>query len=118
MFKRLEFLIVIVGLLWVNCMSSPTKFNSPPIITSLKAEPTSISIGETTEIVATAYDPEGKTVTYSWSAVSGYFIGSGSQVKYAVPVSCCAGLDEITVTVTDSQGQETRKTVKILISTG
>ena len=106
-----------VGLLLVGCMSSPSKFNSPPVITGLKAEPASISIGETSLISVTAYDPEAKAVSFHWSSNLGYFIGSGAEVRYAVPVSCCAGMDEITVTVTDSQGQETKKTVKIMIST-
>lgn len=116
--KKVGSLIVIslIGLLLVGCMQSPTKSNSPPVITGLKAEPTSITIGETSVISGTAYDPEGNALTFDWSSTLGYFIGSGSQVQYAVPVSCCGGIDEITVTVKDSKGQEARKTIKILIS--
>ncbi len=110
-------LITILGLILVGCaQKNPTSSNTPPVITSLKAEPGSIKVGESSVLTATAYDPEKENLTYQWSAVVGYFIGSGTQVKYSVPSSCCLTNDEITLTVKDSQGQENKKIIRMSIA--
>ncbi len=110
-------IITILALSLIGCAKkNPTNSNQAPVISSLKAEPSSIKVGESSILTATAYDLNGDNLTYQWSAVTGYFVGSGSQVKYAVPGSCCLSSDEITLMVKDSQGQESKKSIKIQIS--
>ena len=115
--KIFSLILIILGLMLVGCAKkNPTNSNQTPVITSLKAEPSSIKVGESSVLTATAYDPEKENLTYQWSSVVGYFIGSGSQVKYAVPSSCCLTNDEITLTVKDSQGQESKKIIRMSIA--
>ncbi len=74
--------------------------NQSPIISSLTANPTSISTGAVTTITCTVSDPDvGDTLSYSWGSASGTISGSGSQVSWTAPSS--SGTYTVNVTVSD-----------------
>jgi len=71
-------LVMFAGLIIISCLNdeSPTDSqNSPPVIQSLTVNPSSIIPGGTTIITCSAIDSDQENLTYSWSAVTGTFIG-------------------------------------------
>lgn len=81
----------------------------PLSYTSLSAQQTTVAIGGTTKITATA---TGDGLTYIWSASAGDIIGSGSQITYGAP-TCCAGQNTVTCIVKDSGGNQASKSITI-----
>ena len=61
--------------------------NHPPVISSLTANPSGIDINQTTTITCAASDPDGNSLTYSWTKNGGTFEGntSGSSVTWRAP---------------------------------
>lgn len=79
--------------------------------TSLSAEQSTIAIGATTKVTATA---TGDGLTYIWSASNGDIIGSGSQITYGAS-GCCGGTNTITCTIKDSGNHQESKSVSIVV---
>ncbi len=92
----------------------PTPGNQPPTITDLSANPAQIfvSSGESAAIAVTASDSDGDPLSYSWSATSGFLTGAGASVTYTA-ASCCAGVQTITVTVSDGRGGSAQQSVNV-----
>lgn len=88
---------------------APQPTTTPLTYTSLSAQQTTIAIGETTKITATA---TGDGLSYVWSASAGDIIGSGSQITYGAP-TCCAGQNSVTCVVKDAGGNQASKSVAI-----
>jgi hypothetical protein len=59
--------------------------NRPPQLVSLVADHTTIGLGETVTVTASATDPDGDTLSYSWTATAGLVTGSGSQITWTAP---------------------------------
>ena len=77
---------------------------------TLSAEKTTVTIGKTTKISATA---TGNGLTYTWSLNgTGDLIGSGYQITYS---PCCTGQNRITCVVKDSGGNQVSKSVIITV---
>src|SRR6202011_4527944 len=57
-----------------NIVNAPA--SAPPTI-SCSANPSSVTLGGSTAITAVASSPEGRPLTYSWTASSGTISGSG-----------------------------------------
>jgi hypothetical protein len=76
---------------------------------SLSVEKAVIGIKEETVITATA---TGSELKYQWKASAGKIIGSGANVIFAGS-HCCMGVNEITCTVTDSNGKSISKSTNI-----
>ncbi len=74
--------------------------NNPPKILSLTATPETIEAGATTTITCTATDPDGDTLSYTWSATGGSIQGERNKVTYKAPDE--AGTYSARVTVTDN----------------
>jgi len=81
----------------------PPSSNAAPEIMSLSVNPPQVLIGKNADVVADARDADGDGLTYTWSADRGTLFGSGSTVVYA-SAACCAGSDNIRLTVTDARG--------------
>ncbi|MBU2584259.1 MAG: hypothetical protein KKH32_02895 [Bacteroidetes bacterium] len=89
--------------------------NNPPIINSLISDKLVIRVGETAKLTVDATDAEGDALTYSWFALLGDIIGNGSTVRYSASY-CCAGINDITVTVKDSRGASASKTITLYVN--
>jgi outer membrane protein OmpA-like peptidoglycan-associated protein len=58
----------------------PPAANRPPTVTC-EAERATIAPGETVGLRATASDPDGDSLTYSWSSTAGRITGTGASVR-------------------------------------
>jgi hypothetical protein len=76
--------------------------NHAPTITSLTANPVSVSTGAATTITCAASDADSDPLTYTWSAASGALSGSGAQVTWTAPAS--SSTYSISCTVSDGNG--------------
>lgn len=83
--------------------STPLQYNS------LSAQSTTIAIGATTKVTASA---TGEGLTYTWSVSAGDIIGNGAEITYGAP-TCCAGQNTITCTVKDAGGNSQAKSLII-----
>ena len=88
--------------------------NQPPTISSLTANPTTVSTGAVSTITCTASDPDVDTLSYTWTATGGTISGSGSQVSWTAPVT--SGTYTITCTVSDGKGGSDTKNVNIMVT--
>ena len=84
--------------------AKPVMVNRPPTV-SCSANPTSVMQGSGTavEVRANASDPDGDTLTYSWSASGGRVEGSGPTARW-IPGDAAPGTYTITVRVDDGHG--------------
>ncbi len=96
-----------------NKMTNPR--NQAPVITGLTVNPETAALGSVIEVQAQAFDPENEALTYHWSAASGYFIGTGEKVSFNSAYCCVAGLNEITLKVTDPQGYSAERKIWVYI---
>jgi len=94
--------VLITILLHLACSSdSPTEpENSAPVISSLTANPSSVTTGNVTTITAIATDPDGDNLTYTWTTTQGTFSSTtGSSVQWTAPST--PGNYSVTCTVND-----------------
>jgi uncharacterized protein (TIGR02145 family) len=97
--KTAEILCVIVLLLLVH---SCKKENKPPTINSIQFNPTEIITNSVVTLTATATDPEGDNLSYTWNCPKGTFTNTtGQSVNWTAPTD--AGTYQITVTVNDGK---------------
>jgi outer membrane immunogenic protein len=88
----------------VNCSADIT-VNPPPNrkpIVSCSASKNSVVSGEPVGIRATASDPDGDPLTYSWSTSAGTITGSGASVR--LDTTNAQGAATVTATVDDGRG--------------
>lgn len=97
-------LLLLICLAAVASLTACTT-NEPPVITSLTAHPSSVEPGGTAGMTCVASDPDGDTVTYSWSADDGTVSGVGGEVNWVAPGD--AGTYAVTVTVADDDDSAT-----------
>ncbi len=97
--------------------------NSSPQITSLSADPPTVGTGGNTTITCIASDPDGDTLTYSWSYSGpsiGSIVGTVSTVNWTVPDT--EGTYTVSVTVADGKGGTDEAscsvTVEVLVTAG
>ena len=86
-------------------LNAPPPFqNEAPLIGSLTAPATSVAVGSSLSLVATAQDPNpGDTLSYAWTATAGSFSSaSAASTSWTAPTA--PGFQTLTFTVTDSQG--------------
>lgn len=76
--------------------------NHAPSISALAACPGKIDLGGAAELICTASDPDGDTLSYSWIATRGKLSGSDSTVTWTAPVS--AGDYFIVCKIADGRG--------------
>jgi hypothetical protein len=84
--------------------------NNPPVISALKAEKTSVMVGESTVIRCDAFDPDGDVLTYTWTAGGGELSGGGPEVSWTA-LGECGEQVTVSVTVSDDLGAESSKDV-------
>jgi hypothetical protein len=81
----------------------PPAANRPPTV-SLNCVKSSLLPGETTATIATAADPDGDPLAYSWSTSAGKVTGSGPSVTLDTAGVPCDTTITVTVTVSDGRG--------------
>ena len=60
-------------------------FNNPPEIERVSAGQSRIVVGDTTQVICSATDPDGDPIFFSWSASNGSYSGGGSRVTWTAP---------------------------------
>ncbi len=80
---------------------------------SLNAVSDAIWPEQQTDISANATDPDGDSLTYSWSSSEGTITGTGDTVTFSAPQS--GGQFTVTVTVSDGQGGEAEEQIVITV---
>jgi predicted secreted protein len=91
-----------------------TRPNRPPVIQDIVPETTRLSRAGRTEVSATATDPEGDSLSYTWSLNRSDWTlqGSGPQVEVLAPEQ--EGQSAIlTATVTDSRGATASSSISL-----
>ncbi len=86
-------------------VNAPAPFqNEAPLIDSLVASSTSVLVGGTLSLQATAHDPNtGDSLSFAWSSTAGSFSSASARsTLWTAPAS--TGLQTLTFTVTDSGG--------------
>ncbi|WP_233261598.1 kelch repeat-containing protein [Vitiosangium sp. GDMCC 1.1324] len=100
-------------------VSPPPPFeNEAPMIDSLVASSTTVAPGGFITLQATAHDPNaGDVLTYSWSSTAGSFSSaSASSTSWTAPRT--AGIQRLTITVTDSGGLSSSIALAVNVSMG
>ncbi len=88
--------------------------NSLPIISSLIADPDTVPPEGTSTITCDASDPDGHTLTYSWTEDGWVISGSGSTLTWTAPDD--EGIYTIGVTVKDSKGGKASEECEVVVS--
>ncbi|MFZ4427306.1 MAG: LamG-like jellyroll fold domain-containing protein [Saprospiraceae bacterium] len=89
------------------------KINDPPQINEVLKDKSHAAPGEVLLFTCLATDPDNDTLTYQWSASSGFFSGSGKSVRWTAPST--EGIAEITVRALDPGGLSAESRIKVLI---
>lgn len=91
--------------------------NHAPAVTAVTPAPASIATNASTTVTATASDPNGDALTYSWSAPSGGSIsGSGATVTYTAPGA--TGTYPVNVVVDDGKGATGSGSTNVSVTSG
>lgn len=106
-------MLLTLSLLVVNAASC-TGPNLPPVINGIDVSTERVEVNGTLNLVCTAVDPEGKTVSYLWTADSGEINGEGSTVEWRAPAM--AGSYTIDVCVHDDKGNESNERIVLCVS--
>jgi len=92
---------------------APPTGNQPPDIVSLTAEPEKVDPGGTSTITCAATDPDGDTLSYSWSVTGGTFSRREEVILWEAPEA--DGEFVISVTVKDGKGGIAEKQLTIIV---
>src|SRR6056297_892172 len=89
--------------------------NTAPVISSLTASKTACDYGESVTITAVVNDADGDPISYTWSATRGTHNDTGATSVWTAPNE--AGVQTITLTVSDGVNSSVTKTVEITVGT-
>ena len=88
--------------------------NQPPEISSLTANPSGVSYGDSATVKCIATDPDGDVIDYIWSASGGDISGDGDTVTWVAPDK--GGNFYISVILSDGKGGETTDKIMVTVS--
>ena len=88
--------------------------SQPPTV-SCSANPQAVTLGGSAAITATASSPEGRPLTYSWSASSGTIQGNGNKATLNTS-GATAGTITVTCKVADDQGRSASTTTVVTVN--
>jgi hypothetical protein len=91
----------------------PTE-SQPPTV-SCSANPAAVTLGESVTVTAVASSPEGRPLTYSWSASSGTISGNGNEATMNTSGAAAASIT-VTCRVADDQGQSASGTTVVTVN--
>ena len=77
--------------------------NRPPVIVNgPTGNPSTVAPNQAANLIVEATDPDGDTLTYSWTATGGMITGESASVSWVAPAD--EGTYQIEVTVSDGEG--------------
>ena len=88
--------------------------SQPPTV-SCSANPQAVTLGGSVTVTAVASSPEGRPLTYSWSASSGAISGTGNKVTLNTS-GAAAGTITVTCKVADDQGRSASATTAVTVN--
>ena len=88
--------------------------SAPPTV-SCSANPSTVTLDGSVVVTATASSPEGRTLTYSWSASSGTISGTGSTATLDTS-GAAAGTITVICRVADDQGRSASATTTVILN--
>ena len=117
------------GSIAVTCKVVDTKGNAASFITTLvvepnesapptiscSANPSAVTLGGSVAVTAAASSPEGRPLTYSWSASSGTISGNGNTATLNTS-GAAAGSITVTCRVADDQGRSASATTAVTVN--
>ena len=89
--------------------------NRSPMLVELTASQDSAVAGETVTVSASATDPDGDTLTYSWNGL-GNIEGTGASIQWTLPNVVTEGNVPISVQISDGQGGITSGSLNIRVT--
>ena len=90
--------------------------DNPPVITSLTPSPSSVAPEESSTITCVASDPDGDTLSYTWSATNGTISGVGNIATWVAPA--ITGTFTISMTVADGGTGTATASCFVAVETG
>ncbi len=87
--------------------------NRAPLVDSLYADPVGTAPDGNIHLYCEAHDPDGDSLTYAWTPVSGEIAGQGADVLWDAPIE--EGLYTIRVTVSDDGGDTVTDSVTVAV---
>lgn len=109
-YKNRLITILVITLITMFCVGCDL-INRAPIINELAADNDYLCMGASSEIHVIATDPDNDELTYTWITPLGEIKGEGTSVSWQAP--SMPGAHTITLTVTDSRGRNTTKTLTL-----
>ena len=91
------------------------RINFAPVIQSMTADPRRLMPGDTAEILCSASDANGDSLSYTWSASSGTILGTGATATWTAPGS--SGNAAIRCTVQDTFGGVDVDSIMMMVRT-
>ncbi|HCC46560.1 MAG TPA: hypothetical protein DEQ38_00335, partial [Elusimicrobia bacterium] len=95
--------------------SLSVRANNPPVLAPLLAAPPIVNTLEISTITASAYEPDGGTLTYTWSATSGTIADiAPGQIGWTAPDS--TGTYTISCQAADELGAVALRSVQVIVA--
>lgn len=91
----------------------PWMTNNPPLISGLIARPSTLEIGQQSELTCYATDEDKDELFYSWISTGGTILGNGPGITWIAPN--LSGNYSIECEVTDRRGTKDRKSVQLWV---
>jgi len=91
----------------------PWMTNNPPLISGLIARPSTLEIGQQSELTCYAADEDKDELFYSWISTEGTLLGNGPSITWIAPN--LSGNYSIECEVTDRRGTKDRKSVQLWV---
>ena len=92
----------------------PPPANKNPTVGAIKCDPCVLNIGTVSQLLATATDPDGETLTYTWSAPTGTFDNATvPNPRWTAPMQ--EGNVPATVVVSDPRGGTATSSVNLQV---
>jgi hypothetical protein len=88
--------------------------NQMPTITSLAANPTSVTPGGSSVVTCVAADPDGDALSYTWTFTGGSMSGTGDTITWVAPTA--ANTYTVKVNVNDGKGGVANSSVAIVVA--
>jgi len=92
----------------------PWQENHSPVISSLIARPSTLQVGQLTELTCYAADEDQDELYYHWFSSEGTIIGTGAYIQWIAPLK--SGNYLITCEVSDHRGSKDSKSIQIWVT--